>query len=161
MSGDRIRIHAIYAVAGDEDLFPASLRSIYDQVDGITVITGYDTDWSGRARGATGPSTTCCTAGLDPERRVQILIERETNEARSRNRAMDFAAGFARGPDGCAGSRTTTGSLVAARLLPHHRRRRGLRGRARSTDSARTSPSGHGPSTASARAATSSTGPTG
>ena len=49
MTRDPIRIHAIYAVAGDEDMFPASLRSIYDQVDGITVITGYDRDWSGAA----------------------------------------------------------------------------------------------------------------
>jgi hypothetical protein len=92
----RPRIHAIYAVAGDEDMFPASLRSIYDQVDGITVITGYDTDWSGTPRRSDRTVDHLLHGGLDPDRRVQILIERETNEARSRNRAMDFAAGSRR-----------------------------------------------------------------
>jgi hypothetical protein len=95
VTGDPIRIHAIYAVAGDEDLFPASLRSIYGQVDGITVITGYDRDWSGAARSSDRLVDLLLHGGLDPERRVQLVIERETNEARSRNRAMDFAAGTA------------------------------------------------------------------
>jgi hypothetical protein len=87
------RIHAIYAVAGDEDMFPASLRSIYRQVDGITVITGYDRDWSGAPRRSDELVDGLLHGGLDPDRRVQLIIERETNEARSRNRAMDFAAG--------------------------------------------------------------------
>ncbi len=95
MTSDPVRIHAIYAVAGDEDLFPASLGSIYDQVDGITVITGYDTDWSGAARRSDRMVDGLLRGDLDPDRRVQLLIERETNEARSRNRAMDFAAGSA------------------------------------------------------------------
>jgi hypothetical protein len=96
VSAAPIRIHAIYAVAGDEDLFPASLRSVYDQVDGITVITGYDRDWSGAPRRSDRTVDHLLHGGLDPDRRVQLLIERETNEARSRNRAMDFAAGSAR-----------------------------------------------------------------
>ena len=91
----RPRIHAIYAVAGDDDLFPASLRSIYDQVDGITVITGYDRDWSGTSRSSRAVVDGLLSGDLDPERRVQLIVERETNEARSRNRAMDFAAGSA------------------------------------------------------------------
>ena len=39
--------------------------------------------------------------GPDPDRRVQLLIERETNEARSRNRAMDFAVGSRRSRARC------------------------------------------------------------
>jgi hypothetical protein len=90
------RIHAIYAVAGDHDLFRASLRSIYDQVDGVTVVTGYDRDWSGAERSSAGLVADLLDGDLDPERRVQLIVERETNEARSRNRAMDFAAGSVR-----------------------------------------------------------------
>ena len=87
-----VRIHAIYAVAGDCELFEASLHSIYDQVDGITVITGYDRDWSGSERSSAAIVARVLTRELDPEGRVQVLVDRETNEARTRNRAMEFAA---------------------------------------------------------------------
>jgi hypothetical protein len=86
------RIHAIYAVAGDCDLFEASLRSIYHQVDGVTVITGYDRDWSGAERSSASIVARILSRELDPDGRVQVLIDRETNEARTRNRAMEFAA---------------------------------------------------------------------
>ena len=93
MSAERpIRIHAIYSVAGDGELFAASIASIYKQVDGITVFTGYDRDWSGSPRSSADVVERLLSRELDPDGRVQIVIDRETNEARSRNRAMDFAA---------------------------------------------------------------------
>lgn len=89
----RVRIHAIYAVAGDAELFAVSLASIYDQVDGITVITGFDRDWAGAQRSSAPVVDGILRGDLDPDRRVQLVVARETNEARSRNRAMDLTAG--------------------------------------------------------------------
>ena len=89
---DDLRVHAIYSVAGDGELFAASLASIYDQVDGITVFTGYDRDWSGAVRSSADVVARILSRELDPDGRIQVVVDRETNEARSRNRAMDLAA---------------------------------------------------------------------
>jgi hypothetical protein len=87
-----LRIHAIYAVLDDAELFSASLRSIYDHVDRITVTTTHDRDWHGVARGPSAITAAVLSRELDPERKIDLIVTSETNEARARNRAMDHAA---------------------------------------------------------------------
>jgi hypothetical protein len=88
----RLRIHAIYAVLDDVELFRASVRSIYDHVDRITVITTHDRDWMANARPANPLVATVLCRDLDPDRKIDLIVTSETNEARARNRAMDYAA---------------------------------------------------------------------
>lgn len=93
MSGGRLpTLHAIFTVAGDVDLLRAALAAIYPDVAGITVVTGYDRDWAGRARDPGGLAELVLGRAGDPERKVGLVIFDETNEARTRNRAMDLAA---------------------------------------------------------------------
>jgi hypothetical protein len=87
-----LRIHAIYAVLDDVALFRASVASIYDHVDRITVVTTHDRDWMGRDREPSALVTTILSRELDPDRKIDLIISSETNEARARNRAMDYAA---------------------------------------------------------------------
>lgn len=86
-----MRVHAIYAVLNDPDLFRASLASIYDHVDGVTVTTGYDRDWQGAAYSEEGIVDAILSREIDPDRKVDLIVGWEPNESRSRNRAMDFA----------------------------------------------------------------------
>ncbi len=93
MSGtSTIRLHAIYAVLDELPLFEASIASIYPHVDRITVITTYDQDWMGQHRDPSEIVPAILERGLDPDRKIDLLVATETNEARARNRAMDFAA---------------------------------------------------------------------
>jgi hypothetical protein len=88
---DRLAFHAIYAVLNDATLFECSVRSIYDYVDRITVITGYDRDWHGTAVEPDELVERVLSRDFDPERKIDIIVSPETNEARARNRAMEFA----------------------------------------------------------------------
>jgi hypothetical protein len=92
MSRLPLRVHAIYSVLDDAPLFRASVRSIYDHVDGITVITTHDRDWHGRPRDADELVALILSRELDPQHKIELAVVNETNEARSRNRAMDLAA---------------------------------------------------------------------
>jgi len=93
MSGGRpLRVHAIYAVLDDVPLFAASVASIYPYVSGITVITTHDRDWMGQEREPSALVATMLSRELDPDRKIDLIVANETNEARTRNRAMDFAA---------------------------------------------------------------------
>jgi hypothetical protein len=87
-----LRVHAIYAVLDDVALFRASLASIYPFVDGITVVTTHDRDWQGTPRDPSAIVATTLSRELDPDRKVDLIVVTESNEARTRNRAMDFAA---------------------------------------------------------------------
>jgi hypothetical protein len=87
-----LRLHAIYAVLDETALFRASVTSIYPHVEGITVITTYDRDWEGRRRDASPLVPLVLGRDLDPDRKIELVIANETNEARARNRAMDLAA---------------------------------------------------------------------
>lgn len=84
--------HAIYAVAGELELLKASIASIYDFVEGITIVSGSDRDWMGQPRESSRVHTLVHSPTIDPDRKISLLITDETNEARSRNRAMDFAS---------------------------------------------------------------------
>src|SRR6185436_12739632 len=64
----------------------------YDHVGGITVITTHDRDWHGQPRDAGELVALVLSRQLDPEHKIELAIVNETNEARSRNRAMDLAA---------------------------------------------------------------------
>lgn len=86
-----LRMHAIYTVLGELDLLRASIAAIYDFVDGITIITNYDVDWNGNVVAPDNLVSEVLSRRFDPERKIDLLVSRETNEARSRNRAMDFA----------------------------------------------------------------------
>lgn len=86
-----MRVHAIYAVLNDLHLFRASIASIYEYVSGITVITGYDRDWKGNPYPVEGIVDAVLSREVDPERKVGLVIAWDPNEARARNRAMDFA----------------------------------------------------------------------
>lgn len=89
----RLRLHAIYVALGERSLFECSLCSIYPFADGITVITTLDRDWSGTSWNDEGLAELVLERRLDPDRKVSLLVPaNETNEARARNRAMDFAA---------------------------------------------------------------------
>jgi hypothetical protein len=91
-----LRLHAIYTVLGELDLFRASLASIYPFVEGVTVVTTYDRDWHREAVAPDQLVEEILQRGCDPDRKVDLLVSRETNEARNRNKAMDFAAQFGR-----------------------------------------------------------------
>lgn len=84
--------HAIYTVAGDVEMLGPSVASIYEHVSGITVVTGFDRDWMGRSRDAGGLVSDILSRRIDPERKISLVVVDETNEARTRNRAMDFVA---------------------------------------------------------------------
>jgi hypothetical protein len=88
----RLRLHAIYAVLDDVALFRASVRSVYEHVDRITVITTHDVDWRGLPREPSGLVSTVLARDLDPDRKIDLIVTSERNEARERNRAMDYAA---------------------------------------------------------------------
>jgi hypothetical protein len=90
--GESLKLHAIYAVLNEVDLFLASVASIYNFVDGITVITEYDRDWTGKPVTPDGLVDTVLDRTVDPERKINLVVTAETNEARARNRAMDFAS---------------------------------------------------------------------
>ncbi len=75
-----LRIHAIYAVLDDVPLFRASVASIYEHVDRITVITTHDRDWLGRHREPSALVTTILGRDLDPERKIDLIVSSETNE---------------------------------------------------------------------------------
>ena len=92
MSRRPLRVHAIYSVLDEAPLFAASVRSIYEHVDGITVITTHDRDWQGRPCDADELVALVLSRELDPEHKIELAVVNETNEARSRNRAMDLAA---------------------------------------------------------------------
>ena len=87
-----LRVHAIYAVLDELPLFRASLASIYDQVDRITVITTHDRDWRGLPRDPSATTAAILSRDLDPDRKIDLIVSSETNEGRARNRAMDYAA---------------------------------------------------------------------
>lgn len=87
-----VSLHAVYAVAGDADLLRASIASVYAEVDGITIVTGHDRDWMGRARSPGGTAEAVLARLGDPERKITLVVLDESNEARTRNRAMDLAA---------------------------------------------------------------------
>lgn len=86
-----MRLHAIYAVLNDLDLFRASLASIYDHVAGVTVTTGYDRDWLGVPQPVEGIVDAILSREVDPDRKIDLIVGWEPNESRARNRAMDFA----------------------------------------------------------------------
>jgi hypothetical protein len=92
MAVNQLRVHALYVVLNEVDLFHASIRSVYDLVDGITVITTYDRDWAGRDRKPDALVQEVLDRVDDPDRKIQLIVSNETNEARSRNRVMDFVA---------------------------------------------------------------------
>lgn len=87
-----MRVHAIYAVLSEADLFFASLAAVYPHVDGVTVITAYDRDWKGRHQAPDDLVPRLLDHEGDPERKLDLLISYDSNESRCRNRAMDFAA---------------------------------------------------------------------
>lgn len=92
MSTRPIRLHAIYVALDEPALFRASVASIYDHVDRITVSTTHDRDWRGAPRDPSAITAMVLGRDLDPERKIDLIVSSETNEARSRNRAMDYAA---------------------------------------------------------------------
>jgi hypothetical protein len=86
-----LRLHAIYLCLGDSEFLEPSIRSIYDHVDGITIFTAYDRDWNGRAHQPDDLIARIVGREFDPDRKINLLVGDETNEARARNRAMDCA----------------------------------------------------------------------
>lgn len=86
-----MRTHAIYAVLNDFELFRASLASIYNHVEAITVTTAHDRDWRGETCPVEGIVDAILSREMDPDRKVDLIVSWEPNESRSRNRAMDFA----------------------------------------------------------------------
>jgi|1186.fasta_scaffold04329_2 hypothetical protein len=87
-----LRLHAIYVALDELALFRASLESVYDHVDRITVITSHDRDWRREQRDPSAITAEILGRDLDPDRKIDLIVTSETNEARARNRAMDYAA---------------------------------------------------------------------
>lgn len=83
-------VHAIFPVLNDADLFTAAIKPIYDFVSGITVVTSYDRDWEGRPIRPDQLVPRILERSIDPQRKVNLLIGQETNQARSINRAMEY-----------------------------------------------------------------------
>ncbi len=92
MSARPVRVHAIYVALDEPALFRASIASIYDHVDRITVSTTHDRDWRGVPRDPSAITALVLSREVDPERKVDLIVSSETSEARARNRAMDYAA---------------------------------------------------------------------
>lgn len=88
-----MKLHAIYVVLGDSEFLGPSVRSVYQHVDGITVVTTYDRDWQGAPRPPDPSVDAVLSRQFDPDRKVDLLVIHETNEARARNRAMDVIDG--------------------------------------------------------------------
>lgn len=86
-----LRLHAIYLSLSDAPFFEASVRSIYDHVDAITVTTTYDRDWKGRRRAPDDLISLVLERNFDPDRKIDLIVGCESSEARARNRAMDHA----------------------------------------------------------------------
>jgi hypothetical protein len=87
-----IRLHAVYLCLGDAEFLEPSIRSIYDDVDAITVITTLDRDWQGHPRRPDNLIEEVLGRTFDPDRKIELIVSNETSEARSRNRVMDWAA---------------------------------------------------------------------
>jgi hypothetical protein len=87
-----VTLHAVYLSLGDAEFLEASIRSVYDHVAGITVVTTYDRDWKGRIREPDGALDLALSPRLDPAGKIEVAVLRETSEARARSRAMDLAA---------------------------------------------------------------------
>jgi hypothetical protein len=85
-------LHAVYLSLGDAEFLAASIRSVYDHVVGITLVTTYDRDWKGVRRPPDGAMDLVLDGDLDPDGKIELVVMRETSEARARNRAMDLAA---------------------------------------------------------------------
>jgi hypothetical protein len=92
MTAAPLRLHAVYVVLDEVALFRASVASIYSSVERITVVTAHDRDWAGTPRAPSGIVATVLDRECDPDRKIDLIVMSETNEARARNRAMDFAA---------------------------------------------------------------------
>lgn len=86
-----LRFHAIYAVLNDAALFECSVRSIYEHVSGITVVTTRDRDWRGDPIEPDDLIDRILSRSFDPDRKVELIISTLVNEAHARNQAMDAA----------------------------------------------------------------------
>lgn len=86
------RVHAIYVVLNDVELFTASLKAIYESVSGVTVVTAYDQDWFGERRETDDLVARILDRSLDPDGKISLIVTRDPNQARTLNRAMDHAA---------------------------------------------------------------------
>lgn len=84
--------HAIYLVLNEQQLFEASLRSIYPHITGATVVTSHDHDRFDRRVTPDGTVARLLSRELDPERKVNVLVCSEGSEVELRNRAMAFVA---------------------------------------------------------------------
>jgi hypothetical protein len=84
--------HAIYLVLNEEQLFEASLRSIYPHITGATVVTSHDHDRFDRPVAPDGTVGRLLSRELDPERKVNVIVGAEGDEVALRNRAMAFAS---------------------------------------------------------------------
>jgi hypothetical protein len=81
----------VYYVLNDREFFGASLRSVYDFVSGVTVVTRYDRDRYGDRRTPDGLVDLVLSRQFDPDRKVNLIVTSEGSEPRARNRAMAFA----------------------------------------------------------------------
>jgi hypothetical protein len=86
-----MHVQAIMLCLGDAEFLPASVGSIYDAVDGITIVTTYDRDWKGRERKPDGLVEEVLSRRIDPDRKIDLIVVSDTSEAGARNRAMDLA----------------------------------------------------------------------
>ena len=86
-----LTFHAIYVALGEAEFAEASIRSIYDSVIGITLITNHDVDFHRVPRTPDRLLDDLLSRRYDPERKIDIIVSSETQDARSRNRAMDYA----------------------------------------------------------------------
>jgi hypothetical protein len=89
----QLRVAAIYLTLGDAAFLGASISSIYAQVDRILVGTTYDRDWAGRPRVPDTAVADVLSGCWDPDNKIELVVLRETNEARARNRLMDLVSG--------------------------------------------------------------------
>lgn len=82
----------MYYVLNDSEFFGASLRSVYDWVSGVTVVTRYDRDRYGETREPDDLVDLVLSRRWDPDRKVNLIVTSEGSEPRARNRGMAFAA---------------------------------------------------------------------
>lgn len=87
----RPSVHAVFFALNEVPFFRAALASVYDVISGATVITRYDRDRYGAAVEPEGLVEALLSRDVDPERKVELIVTNEGNEAQARNRAMAYA----------------------------------------------------------------------
>lgn len=84
-----LRVHALMLVLQERHLLRATIRSIYEHVDTISVATSINRDLRGRMVEPDAGIYDLISRRYDPDRKIRVIVEDETSQARTYNRIID------------------------------------------------------------------------